>query len=222
MQNYRFNWSVVFDNLPMFFQALWVDIWIAIAAFVMALCIGLLAAMMSLSRSPIARWTSFAWVQFMRGVPIYVMLVWVYFGISAALRLPFSAIEAALIALTLCGSAYTCEAFRSGLQAVPQGQIDAGRAVGLGEARLFLDVVLPQAIRYVIPPLASVFVIMIKWATLASVIAVADMIYFARQVTIQNFTPFEAYFAVAVIFVLVTSVLSYGVALLERWLRVPS
>lgn len=222
MQNYRFNFSVVLDNLPLFFQALWVDIWLGAAAFVMALVVGLAAAMMSLSRWRLARWGSFAWVQFMRGVPIYVMLVWVYFGIAAALGLPLSAIEAALVALTLCGSAYTCEALRSGLQAVPSGQVEAARAVGMNEFRIFVDVVFPQAIRYVIPPLASVFVIMIKWATLASVIAVADMIYFARQVTIQNFTPFEAYFAVAVIFVVVTSALSYGVALLERWLRVPS
>jgi His/Glu/Gln/Arg/opine family amino acid ABC transporter permease subunit len=222
MQNYTFNWSIVVDKFPVFLSAVWIDLWLAAVSFVMAVVVGLIVATSLLFGPKPLRWVAFVYVQIARGVPIYLMLFWVYFGLASALSIPFTAIQAALIALTLAGSGYTTEAMRAGVLAVSSGQSEAASSLGLSTTSTYFDIVLPQAIRYVLPPLASIFLIMTKWSTLVSAIAVVDMIFLAKQATIQEFTPFESYFTVALVFVIVVGCFSFLVGRLERFLRVPS
>jgi ABC-type amino acid transport system permease subunit len=164
---------------------------------------------------------AFAYVQILRGVPLLVFLYWVYFGVAIVIGLNFSAVQAGIVALSLTGSAYTAEIFRGGLNAIETGQAEASRSLGLSRIGTYRDVLLPQMIRIVVPPLGNVFVGLLKGATLLSIIAVHDMVSVANDLNINFFTPFEAFTAVAVILIALVAVFSAGVSVLERTLRLP-
>jgi His/Glu/Gln/Arg/opine family amino acid ABC transporter permease subunit len=163
---------------------------------------------------------SFAYVQLMRGFPLYVMLVWIYFGIANVLSVNFTNVQAMVIALALTGSGYTTEIFRAGLGAIDRGQMEAARSMGLSRVRTYGDVILPQAFRIVIPPLGNTFVGLLKGATICSLIAVPDMVFIANDLNVTLFTPFEVFAAVGIILVVLVLFFSAVIYVLERRLRI--
>lgn len=208
--------GLILAGVGRFAIAFRIDIAIAASGFGLAVLLGGVVAAMMRARSRLIRALAFIYVLTVRGVPMFVLLYWVYFGLASALSLPLTSLKAALIALTLGGSGYTAEVLRTGLESIDAGQFDAARALGLESLHLYADVVLPQALRRVIPPLASVFVIMVQWATLVSVISVPDMLFVAHRSILQNFRIFDAYVAVVIVMVVAVTLLSSLVALLER------
>jgi His/Glu/Gln/Arg/opine family amino acid ABC transporter permease subunit len=218
---YEFAWDPVFDRLDLFLLGAWLDVWVTAISFVLACALGIGIALMRGSGIALLRVPAFVYVQILRGVPLLVFLYWVYFGLAIVIGLNFSAVQAGIVALTLTGSAYTAEIFRGGLASIDAGQAEASRSLGLSRIGTYRDVLLPQMIRIVIPPLGNVFIGLLKGATLLSIIAVHDMVSVANDLNINFFTPFEAFTAVAVILVALVAVFSAGVSLLERTLRLP-
>jgi His/Glu/Gln/Arg/opine family amino acid ABC transporter permease subunit len=218
---YEFAWDPVFDRLDLFLLGAWLDVWVTAISFVLACALGIGIALMRGSGIALLRVPAFVYVQILRGVPLLVFLYWVYFGVAIVIGLNFSAVQAGIVALTLTGSAYTAEIFRGGLTSIDAGQAEASRSLGLSRIGTYRDVLLPQMIRIVIPPLGNVFIGLLKGATLLSIIAVHDMVSVANDLNINFFTPFEAFTAVAVILVALVAVFSAGVSLLERTLRLP-
>jgi len=214
------DWSVVTDRWRQFAEGAWVDIWVAALGFGFACAVGLANAVLRTSGVRAFSVPSFVYVQVMRGVPLYVMILWVYFGIANVLGVNFTSFQAMVIALTLTGSGYTTEIFRAGLGAVDRGQMEAARSIGLSRVRTYTHVILPQAFRIVLPPLGNTFIGLFKGATLMSVIAVPDMVFLANELNVTLFTPFEVFTAVAVILVLLVFVFSILVYVLERRLRI--
>lgn len=214
------DWSVVTDRWRQFAEGAWVDVWVAALGFGLACAVGLANAVLRTSGVRAFSIPSFVYVQVMRGVPLYVMILWVYFGIANVLGLNFTSFQAMVIALTLTGSGYTTEIFRAGLGAVDRGQMEAARSIGLSRVRTYTHVILPQAFRIVLPPLGNTFIGLFKGATLMSVIAVPDMVFLANELNVTLFTPFEVFTAVAVILVLLVFVFSILVYVLERRLRI--
>src|SRR5947199_3943692 len=155
----------------------------------------------------------------MRGLPLCVLIVYIYFGVANVLNINFTSFQAMIIALALTGSGYTTEIFRAGLSAIDRGQAEAARSIGLSRARTFAHVVLPQAIRIVVPPLGNTFVGLLKGATLMSVIAVPDMVFLANELNVTLFRPFEVFAAVGLLLVVMVLFFSAVVYLLERRLR---
>jgi His/Glu/Gln/Arg/opine family amino acid ABC transporter permease subunit len=217
---YQFDWSVVTDRWRLFVAGAWVDLWVAVVGFVLACLLGLFNALLRTSGIRLFSLPSFLYVQVMRGVPIYVMLLWVYFGIANITGLTFTSIQAIILTLALTGSGYTTEIFRAGLSAVDRGQLEAARSIGLSRARTFGHVVLPQAFRIVVPPLGNTFVGLLKGATIMAVIAVPDMVFLANELNVTLFTPFEVFAAVGVILIAMVLFFSAIVYLLERRLRI--
>jgi ABC-type amino acid transport system permease subunit len=160
-------------------------------------------------------------VQLVRGVPLLVFLYWVYFGIAIVLGINFTATQAAIIALTLTGSAYTAEIFRAGIGGVDPGHVEAATALGFTRRSAFRHVVFPQALRIALPPLGNILIGMLKGATLISVIGVVDMVFVAQQINLDYFTPFEPFTAVAVILIVLVAIFSAVLSVLERALRLP-
>jgi ABC-type amino acid transport system permease subunit len=154
-------------------------------------------------------------------VPLLVFLYWVYFGIAIVLGINFTATQAAIIALTVTGSAYTAEIFRAGIDSVDAGHVEAATALGFTRRSAFLHVVFPQAVRIALPPLGNVLIGLLKGATLISVIGVVDMVFVAQQINLDFFTPFEPFTAVAVILIVIVAVFSAVLAVVERALRLP-
>jgi His/Glu/Gln/Arg/opine family amino acid ABC transporter permease subunit len=218
---YEFAWGPVRDRLDLFLLGAWLNVWVTAISFVLACALGIGIALMRGSGIALLRAPAFAYVQVLRGVPLLVFLYWVYFGVAIVVGLNFSSIQAGIIALSLTGSAYTAEIFRGGLSAIDAGQAEASRSLGLSRRGTYRDVLLPQMIRIVVPPLGNVFVGLLKGSTLLSIIAVHDMVSVANDLNINFFTPFEAFTAVAVILVALVAVFSAGVSVLERALKLP-
>ena len=218
---YNYNWQPVFDRSHALLVGAWVDVWVTLISFVLACVLGVAVALLRVSGLRLFSWPAFAYVQLIRGVPLLVFLYWVYFGVAIVVGVNFTSTEAAIIALSVTGSAYTAEIFRAGIGGVDAGNVEAATALGFTRRATFRHVVFPQAVRIALPPLGNVLIGMLKGATLISVIGIADMVFVAQQINLDYFTPFEPFTAVAVILVVLVALLSAALTVIERTLRLP-
>jgi len=217
--NYDFQWYRITRNLEPMFEGLLVTYEVTVFAMAIALILGLILALMRLSTS---RWLSGiaqVYIEFGRAMPLYVFLLWIYFGLAFALNIVFQPMEAGVLALGLLTAAYMAEIYRSGILAVDRGQFEAARALGLTPASIYRDVVLPQAFRIILPSAGNQFVGAFKGATIVAVIGVADLMYFAREASLEFFKPFEFYTSAGVLLIASTIAFSGLVAVMERRMR---
>jgi polar amino acid transport system permease protein len=176
---------------------------------------------MRLSRFRVLRWIAGAYVDFFRSIPLLLVLTYIYYGlglVGASTGLEFlilDAIPAAILGLTLTYGAYSAEIFRAGIQSIHQGQMEAARSLGMSYTQAMRFVVLPQTMKVVVPPLTNELIAMIKDTALASVLAVGEILFTAREITgrIANPTPLTA---AAIIYVVFTLPLIRLTARLER------
>ena len=213
-----------------------VTLFVTAVAFTLASLIGLGLALMSLSRWVVVRQVARFYVEIVRGVPILVLLLYVAFVLAPALVAlanwalgPIGAgpvrtrdvplLWRAVIALTIGYSAFIAEVFRAGLLSVDAGQIEAAKALGLRPRHRFRHVVLPQAIRTILPPLGNDFVAMVKDSSLVSVLGVLDVTQLGKVTAAGNFRYFETYNVVAMIYLTLTITLSLLLRRLEARLR---
>lgn len=218
---YQINWNPVLDHRHAFLLGAWLDVWITLISFALACALGIAVALFRNSGLRTLSWPAFVYVQLVRGVPLLVFLYWVYFGLAILAGVAFTSTQAAIIALTVTGSAYTAETFRAAISSVDRGHVEAATALGFTRRASFLHVVFPQAIRIALPPLGNTAIGLLKGATLVSIIGVPDMVYQAQQINLDYFTPFEPFTAVAVILVVLVAVFSAITTGLERLLRLP-
>jgi His/Glu/Gln/Arg/opine family amino acid ABC transporter permease subunit len=218
---YQINWSPVLDHKHAFLVGAWIDVWITIISFLLACVLGIAIALLRTSGLRVLSWPAFVYVQLVRGVPLLVFLYWVYFGLAILTGLAFTGSQAAIIALSVTGSAYTAEIFRAAITAVDRGHVEAATALGFTRRASFRHVVFPQAFRIALPPLGNVLIGLLKGATLISIIGVADMVYQAQQINLDYFTPFEPFTAVAVILIVLVAIFSLILTGIERLLRLP-
>ncbi len=213
---YQFDWSVVIAHLGDFLIGAWIDVWVAIVGFVLATALGLAIATLRVSGVRLLTVPAVVYVQVLRGIPLYVFVVWLYFGLANALQLNLTALQAMVLALALTGSGYTAEIFRSGIQAIERGQIEAAGSIGLNRRQTYLHIIMPQALRIVVPPLGNTFIGLFKGATIMSLIAIPDMVYLASEINVTYFEPFEAFTVVAVILVVTVFAFSGLIYLTEK------
>lgn len=221
MLAYSYHWQPVLDRSHALIVGAWVDVWVTLISFVLACILGIAIALLRVSGLRLFAWPAFAYVQLIRGVPLLVFLYWVYFGVAVLLGVNFTATQAAIIALTVTGSAYTAEIFRAGIGGVDVGNLEAATALGFTRRAAFRHVVFPQAFRIALPPLGNVLIGMLKGATLISVIGVVDMVFVAQQINLDYFTPFEPFTAVALLLIVLVAFFSALLTVLERALRLP-
>lgn len=193
---------------------LWVTLKISALALVFALALGLVAGLGRVSANPAAFKLATTYVEIVRGTPLLVQIFIFYFFIGTVLELsPFTAGVAALAVFT---GAYVAEIIRAGIEAVPRGQMEAARSLGMSYARAMRHVILPQALRKTLPPLAGQFINLIKDSSLVSIIAITDLSKAGREVVSSTFSPFEVWFTVALMYLVLTASLSHLVRRLER------
>ena len=219
MDGYQYNWSVVWESLPELRQGLIITLQVSIVGMSLAIVFGLLCAIGRLSQYGYIRKLSVVVIDFSRSIPLFVLLFWIYYGLSLKFSINLTAFQAGAIALGITGGAYMAEVFRGGINAVDLGQREAALAIGLTQAKAFNLIVLPQAIRIIIPQAVNVYVGLLKGATIVSVICVADMIYVAQYISLNSFTPFEMYSAVGIAFIAMTISIAGLAFLLEARLN---
>lgn len=219
MDGYIYNWNVVWDSLPELQQGLIITLQISIVGMALAIIFGLIFAMGRMSNYGYVKKFSTGVVNFARSIPLFVLLFWIYYGLSLKFAINLTAFQAGAIALGITGGAYMAEVFRGGIEAIDLGQREAALAIGLSSSKAFTLVVLPQAIRIIVPQAVNVYVGLLKGATIVSVIGVADMIYVAQYISLNSFTPFEMYSAVGIAFISLTLSVAGLAYLLERRLN---
>jgi polar amino acid transport system permease protein len=169
---------------------------------------GVLAAVAKLSRFLPLRLLAALYIWVMRGTPLLVQVLFVYFALPEILPLQLSDFNSAAVALTLNVGAYNAEAIRAGIQAVPRGQTEASRSLGLSPLQTFRDVVFPQAFKISLPPLVNNIVALLKDSSLAYVIGVAELSNIGNRVKTATFQPVPVFIATAGIYLLLTTVLT--------------
>ena len=174
------NVEVLARAWPMLLRGLWITLQLGAASIVAGLALGLLLALVRLYAVAPARLLARGYIDIFRSIPLLVLLIVVYYALPfVGIRLsPFAS---AMTALTLVSGAYTAEIFRAGIQAIPKGQFEASAALGLGHRQTMVDVILPQAVRIVIPPLTNNSINVVKDTALASVVAMPDLLKQATQ-----------------------------------------
>ena len=195
-------------------QGLWVTIWISFVSGFVGLVIGLITGLCRISKNPTLRGLAVFYIELIRGTPLLVQIFIFYFFIGTVLHL--DRIVAGVGALALFVGAYTAEIIRAGIQSIPKGQTEAARSLGMSAAETMIHIVLPQAFKRVLPPLAGQFISLIKDSSLVSVIAITDLTKSGREIITSSFATFEIWFTVALLYLVVTSVLSQLLFWLER------
>lgn len=212
----EFRWEFIWDNRQIFLEGLQLTIFIALVAFSLSTVLGLVVALLRMSKSRIVQPLIAGYVNIFRAIPLLVFILFVYYGIAIQFELAISAIQAGILALTLQYSAWLGEIFRSGIQAVPYGQREAAHSVGMGRIQTFVRVVLPQASRIVIPPTGNMFIGMIKDSSLVYLIGVPELLRVSNRLANRTFRYFEVYLATVMIYLVLTTMVYFGVKYLER------
>ena len=213
---YHFDWSVISAYFPAMMMGLAVTLKVSAISELVGIAVGLVVALCRLSTFMPLRYLAVAYIDFLRGIPVLVMLLWVYYGFSILFGLNLSEMEAAVIGLGCSYAAYIAEIFRSGIQAIPVGQREAGRTLGLARWQVMAYVVLPQAVRIIVPPMGNTVISMLKDSSLVAIIAVSDLMRQTMVAASETFRPFELYAAAAVIYYILTFVTARIVTLVER------
>ncbi len=195
-------------------QGLWVTIQITVASLFWAGAIGLLTALLRLSSSPVARVLSRLYLETIRNTPLLVQIFFLYFAMAPVLNM--DRMTTAILALSLFEGAYASEIFRSGILSISRGQWEACYSLGLTRMQSYRYIILPQALRRIIPPLTSQAVSLIKDSSLVSTIAVYELTMQGRTIIADTFLTFEIWIVVAAIYLVLTLALSVTASLLAK------
>ncbi|UZF94895.1 amino acid ABC transporter permease [Bosea sp. NBC_00550] len=201
--SYTWNFDILWGYRWIFLTGTGVTIGITIAIVILGLIVGLVAGIAQLSRSPVLRWLSWAYIEMFRLTPLLVLLLWFYYALPILTGIKLDAITAAILTLTLYGGSFYAEVIRGGIVSIDTGQTEAGLALGMTPARVMRRIVLPQAIKRMIPPLMNQSIIQFKNTSLVSVLAVPDLLYQGQVAAMDTYRALEVYTVVAVIYVIV-------------------
>jgi His/Glu/Gln/Arg/opine family amino acid ABC transporter permease subunit len=189
---------------------------LAIPAIVLGFVLGIFIGLARLARAPWVRVPATLYVEFFRGVPLVMVIFWIWFIIPQLLRLPIPEYGVALTAFVIFEAAYFGEIVRAGVQSVPRGQVEAATALGMTATKTMAWVVLPQALKNMVPSLVTQMIVLFKDTSLASIIGYVDLTKAAQIVNNREIRPFELYLFIAVVYWVCTYSLSVMARRLER------
>ena len=211
---YLFTWENGHFSAGLLLQGLGVTFQVAGVSLILAFVFGVSTALFRLSGSWMARSIAVVYVELIRNTPLLIQLFFIYFVLSPVLDI--SRFMSAVLALSLFEGAYASEIMRAGIVAVDKGQWEASRSLGLSTANAYVHVILPQALRKMLPPLTSQAISLVKDSALVSTIALYDLAMQAQVVVADTFLTFEIWFTVAAIYLVITLGLSLVVRRMEK------
>jgi len=209
-----------------------VTVSVTLASFVFVLLVGMLGGLGRLSSNRAVNLIASLYVEIVRGIPLLVQLIWWYFAfpvliqklggalhVQALAEYRANAIVLAVVGLVFCYGAYMSEIYRAGIQSIPKGQMEAARSLGMSYFQAMRHVVMPQALRVILPPVGNEFISLLKDSSLVSVVAVADMTRRGREFMSVHFNPIEVWTIVALLYLVMTLFSARVVSWLERKTR---
>lgn len=197
---------------------------IAFFTVLLGTLLGTLMAMAKMSRIKPLKWVATAYIEFFRGTPLMVQLMFIFYGLpmigvafpSVSFIPDFDRFAAGIVAMSLNSCAYVAEIIRSGIQAVDKGQMEAARSLGFHHREAMTIVILPQAVRNILPALGNEFVTIIKESSIVSVIGIADLMYRTKGVIAKTYNSLECLAVAAIVYFILTFVSSRLISLMER------
>lgn len=214
MGAYNFDWGIIVKYFPVLLGGLKMTLFISGLATVLGIIIGLMAGLARVSKNKIINLMSSIYVQIVRGIPLLVFLLYIYFGFGSFIDI--SALLAAIIGLGVFSGAYVAEIVRGGIESIPKGQWEAAQSVGLSYRQQMRLIILPQALRAILPALAGQFIILIKDSSLVSVISIVELTLISKNLVVRTFQAFEVWTLTAAFYLVITYSLSRLIGLLEN------
>jgi polar amino acid transport system permease protein len=198
--HYQWDFGFLLRYVPLFWKGALVTLAYTAGTILLGLIVGLLLGLARLSRSRLVNAPLIAFIEAFRCTPLLVQIVWFYYALPVLIGIQIPAVAAATMTLSLYTGVFYAEIFRGGIVSIEQGQWDAARALGLRPWAMMRRVILPQAIRRMVPPFMNQSITQLKNTSLVSTIAVPDLLYQGTLITADTYRPLEVYTAVALIY----------------------
>ena len=210
------DWTIIVRNWPVLLSGFINTLKLAVLAIAASFVLGVVAGALRLSRSPYLHYPAVLYIEIIRGVPLIMVIFWFYFLAPILAGRPLDNFTSALIAFIVFEAAYLAEIVRAGIQSVPLGQVQAAISTGLTHPQAMRHVILPQAIRNMIPALVTRFIVLFMDTSLAYIIGYRELTRVARIIAEREFRAFEVYTFIAIVYFVCTYAMSLVAQRLER------
>ncbi|GFM32592.1 amino acid ABC transporter permease [Desulfovibrio subterraneus] len=213
---FQFKSDVMWETLPLLTEGIELTIYLTVVGLIFGFIIGVTTGIARISRNPVLRYTSLAYIEIIRGTPMVVQALFLYFGLPLATGMRIAPVTAGIITIAVNSGAYIAEIVRGAIESIDVGQSEAGRSIGLTRMQTMLYVIWPQAFKRMIPPLGNQFIISLKDTSLLTVIGVAELTRQGQEIVAVNFRSFEVYLTIAVVYLCMTMSIAKALRMYER------
>ena len=211
--------SLFVKYLPDLLRGLEMTIAIAVLALFFGVILGLIFGLMSISKNKLLTGIATFYVGLIRGIPVFVLAMYLYFGIPALFGFTVPAFNAAIIILAINSSAFLCEIFRGGIQAVDFGQMEAARSLGIPYTQTMTHVILPQAVKIMVPSIMNQFISTLKDTSILSIITVRELMMNSQIIVSRTFQPFYIYTYAVIFYLIMVTALTILAKIIERKMK---
>jgi len=206
-------------NLKFLLSGMGLTIYISVISIIISMFLGFVVAIPSLAKNKFLTYINIGYVEIVRAIPLLVLILWVYYGLPIMTGLSFSPFVSGIIALAISESAFQAEIFRAGINSIKKSQWEAGSSLGLTFYKRLRLVILPQAIKNILPALGNQFVYVLKMSSLVSIIGIADLTRKANELVVSTYRPLEIYTFLILEYLILILVVSFFVRKLEKRLK---
>ncbi len=213
---YTWDFSVIFAYKEAILKGALITLELTFISIIIGSILGIIFALLKLSKNPVFRWPAVAFIEIFRDLPLLILLIWLFYALPPLIGIHVSAFATALVALSLNLGAFSAEIFRSGIVSISKGQTESSLALGLSKLQTIKDIILPQAMRTIIPPLTGRYIETIKLTSLASIIAVNELLHAGGNIISVSYRPLEVYTVIALIYLAIIVPLTLLLKKLEK------
>ena len=206
-------------NLKFLLSGLTTTIYISVISIIISAILGFIVAIPSLAKNKLLTYINIGYVEIVRAIPLLVLILWIYYGLPIMTGLSFSPFVSGIIALAISESAFQAEIFRAGINSIKKSQWEAGSSLGLTFYKRLRLVILPQAIKNILPALGNQFVYVLKMSSLVSIIGIGDLTRKANELVVSTYRPLEIYTFLILEYLILILIVSFFVRKLEKRLK---
>ena len=206
-------------NLKFLLSGLKTTIYISVISIIISMILGLIVAIPSLAKNKFLTYINIGYVEIVRAVPLLVLILWIYYGLPIMTGISFSPFVSGIIALAISESAFQAEIFRAGINSIKKAQWEAGSSLGLNFFKRLRLVILPQAIKNILPAIGNQFVYVLKMSSLVSIIGIGDLTRKANELVVTTYRPLEIYTFLILEYLILILIVSFFVRKLEKRLK---
>ena len=206
-------------NLKFLLSGLTTTIYISVISIIISMFLGLVVAIPSLAKNKFLTYINIGYVEIVRAVPLLVLILWIYYGLPIMTGISFSPFVSGIIALAISESAFQAEIFRAGINSIKKAQWEAGSSLGLNFFKRLRLVILPQAIKNILPAIGNQFVYVLKMSSLVSIIGIGDLTRKANELVVTTYRPLEIYTFLILEYLVLILIVSFFVRKLEKKLK---